>query len=123
MNVDEFIDAVFMKYPPKTSNFKTLEDYYGEYRIGLKTSIDYDYRAAYEDLCANYQYSSTPYVYTLKNFLKNHIVHEANPLVMHLRQIREAPRLNFSRESEEYRERIRAKLAQIGIKSKIEALK
>jgi len=122
MNVDEFIDAVFTKYPPKVSAFKPIEDLYGEYRIGLKSENHYDYEAAFNDLRANYQYASTPYTATLKQYLKKHIIHDDNPLVLHLRRIKNAPKLDFDKQSAEYKANIKAKLAQIGIKSKIEAL-
>lgn len=77
MNLDEFINAVFVRFPPKNiSEYHTIEDCFGEYRIALTNDEEYEYDKALTDLIANYddKYGKTPSPIELKGYLKNRII-------------------------------------------------
>lgn len=79
MNLEEFIRAVFLRYPPKNTDeeYHTVGDCIQEYKTALSKSFDtYDYKAALEDIISNYnpKYPDSPSVPILKEFLKGHIL-------------------------------------------------
>ena len=75
MNVDEFINAIFVRFPPSNiSEYHTIEDTYGEYRNALTTNDEYDYEKALADVIANYEYKNAPSPYYLLGHLRNRVI-------------------------------------------------
>lgn len=71
MNIDEFINAIFVRFPPDNINaYHTLEDAYGEYRNALRSDCTFDYAKALNSVIAEYEYKSAPSPSVLRGHLQ-----------------------------------------------------
>ena len=122
MILEDFIDEVFLKFPPRTNDLKPIELWYSEYRTALTTGKVYDYRNAIDDFQKNYKYSTLPTTNTLLCYLEKHVTSRGAGALEHIQEIKKTPRFNIDAESDEFKNKIKAKLAAMGIKSKLQAL-
>lgn len=117
MNLDEFIDAVFLKYPPKISIYKPIEDWYGEYRLALTSEDEYDFQAAYNDFSKNYRYSQVPFPNTLRTYLQRHIKQHNQTVFEHIKEIKRTPKLDIENIDDALKQKVIAFCARYGAKT------
>ncbi len=77
MNIQEFVNKVFLRYPPAIRGNDTEEDVMVDYLKGLTTGKDYDYEEAFTDLMRSYPHKTLPTVKFLLEILQKNEVFES----------------------------------------------
>lgn len=60
MQLNEFVNKIFLRFPPEIRGNDTLENRILDYTMALDTGKEYNYEKAYIDLLRNYSYKTTP---------------------------------------------------------------
>lgn len=69
MNLYEFLNRIFLYYPPEINEALTLETIYSDYTKCLDNGTNYNYDEAFLQLLRNYKYRKTPPVIDLISVL------------------------------------------------------
>ena len=71
MNLYEFLNRIFLYYPPETNEALTLETIYSDYTKCLDNGTNYNYDEAFLQLLRNYKYRKTPPIIDLISVLNS----------------------------------------------------
>lgn len=60
MDLNEFVNKIFLRFPPEIRGEDTLENHMYDYTRALDTGKEYNYDNAYIELLRNYSFKTTP---------------------------------------------------------------
>ena len=81
MNLYEFLNRIFLYYPPETNEALTLETIYSDYTKALETGATYNYDEAFLQLLRNYKYRKTPPIIDILSVLNANKINVPKPKV------------------------------------------
>ena len=60
MDLNEFVNKIFLRFPPEIRGNDTFENHLFDYTAALDTGKDYDYQKSYVELMRSYSFKTTP---------------------------------------------------------------